>query len=97
MTISTPRVAAQLVAPGEEPRLFDDLGCLSSEVARSGRPAQAKIFVADYDSGSWIAAEQAHFERCPGVDTPMASHLVARAKPSGQVGCTSVATKEIIR
>jgi len=28
MAVSDPRFAAQLAAPGEEPRFFDDLGCL---------------------------------------------------------------------
>lgn len=97
MTISSPRLAAQVVEPGEEPRLFDDLGCLSNALARNGRPARSRVFVADYDTGSWIAAEEAHFERCPGIDTPMASQLIARAKQSGQAGCTSIDAKEILR
>lgn len=94
--ISSQRLAAQVVESCVEPRLFDDLGCLSSELARNGRPAQSKVFVADYETGSWIAAEAAHFERCPGIDTPMASHLIAGAKKNGQAGCTSVDAKEII-
>ncbi len=75
MTISDPRFAAQVLVPGEEPKFFDDLGCLAS--ARR----QGKIYVADYDTGAWIPAERAHFERCTAIDTPMGSHLIARAKP----------------
>ena len=97
MTISNQRLASQVVEPGEEPRLFDDLGCLSNALAFSGKPAGAQVFVADYETGSWIAAADAHFERCQGIETPMASQLVARAKRSGQPGCTSVDAKEIFR
>ncbi len=41
MTISSPRLAAQVVEPGEEPRLFDDLGCLSRELEHNARSARA--------------------------------------------------------
>lgn len=97
MTISTPRTAAQVVRPGEDPRLFDDLGCLSNALARDGRPAGGTIFVADYDNGSWIDAQRAHFERCSGIETPMGSHVIARAKPKRESGCEEVAATEIIR
>ena len=91
MTISNPRFAAQVLVPGEEPQFFDDLGCLSSV-----RP-HGEIYVADYDTGSWIAAERAHFERCSAIDTPMGSHLIARAQPTQNTGCIQVPAKEIIR
>lgn len=91
MTISNPRFAAQVLVPGEEPQLFDDLGCLSS-----ARP-DGEVYVADYDTGSWVVAGRAHFERCSAIETPMGSHLIARAKPKQNSGCTQVTAKEIIR
>lgn len=91
MTISNPRFAAQVLVPGEEPQLFDDLGCLAN-----ARP-HGQVYVASYETGSWIAAERAHFERCSAIDTPMGSHLIARAKPKPNSGCTQVAAREILR
>lgn len=91
MTISNPRFAAQVLVPGEEPRFFDDLGCLAN-----ARP-HGQVYVADYETGSWIPAGQAHFERCSAIETPMGSHLIARAKPKPNSGCAPVAAKEIIR
>jgi copper chaperone NosL len=97
MTISTPRTAAQVVTPGEEPRLYDDLECLSNALARDGRAANATTFVTDYDSGAWIESQGAHFARCSAIETPMGSHLIARATQKKETGCEDVAAKEILR
>jgi len=47
MTIVSSTTAAQIVARGEEPTIFDDLGCLRDYVAAAGLPAGALVFVAD--------------------------------------------------
>jgi copper chaperone NosL len=78
MTASDPRLAAQIVAPGEEPMIFDDLGCLREHLAgRAPLPDGAGIFVADHRTGDWIRADRALFTRAPRLDTPMGSHLIA--------------------
>ena len=76
MTVSDPRFAAQLVAPGEEPRFFDDIGCLRDFVARS-RPRGAAAFVADHRTKAWVPAAVAVYTRVGGLETPMGSHIVA--------------------
>ena len=73
MTVSDPRTAAQIVVPGEEPRFFDDIGCLRERVL----PAGGRAFVADHRTGAWTAAESAVYARMPGVETPMGSRLLA--------------------
>ena len=80
MVISDPRFAAQIAAPGEEPRFFDDLHCLR-DILRSGRPlpAGAVVFVADHRTGAWVPAARAVFASVPAIETPMASHWVAYA------------------
>jgi copper chaperone NosL len=85
MTVSNPRFAAQLVAPGEEPRFFDDIGCLATYLRQNpsaGRGAVA--FVADHRTRAWILATTAVYARVPRLETPMNSHLVAHADPASR-------------
>ena len=96
MTISNPRFAVQVLDPGEEPRLYDDIGCALTEVRQSA-PKERVIFVADWKTGAWMPNETAVFERCTHADTPMASHLVAMKTASGDPRCTPVLWKEILR
>lgn len=79
MAVSEARFAAQLVAPGEVPRFFDDLGCLASYVKAGRAPARATAFVADHRSREWIRADRAVYLRAADLATPMGSHLIAHA------------------
>lgn len=78
MTVSDLRFAAQIVAPGDEPAAFDDLGCLGDYLRGGGmlRP-DAVIFVADHRTREWIRANEAVFTRVATLSTPMSSHLIA--------------------
>ena len=40
MPVSNAKLAAQLAAPGEEPRFFDDIGCLRDFLAKAGPHAR---------------------------------------------------------
>lgn len=79
MVISDVGFAAQIVAPGEEPRFFDDLGCLRDYLAVSPLPGHAIIYVADHRTHAWIEASRAVFVSAPAAETPMGSHLAAYA------------------
>lgn len=89
MTIVDSKLASQIVAPGEDPRLFDDLGCLQAYLAQEGvggRPGidLSRVFVADHTTGEWIRWREAVLTRDPAIATPMNSHLVAhRAAAAG--------------
>ena len=48
MTISDPNLAAEIVAPGEEPRMYDDIGCLANDLRQRPAPAEGRAFVADF-------------------------------------------------
>jgi len=78
MAVSTPIFAAQVAVPGEEPRFFDDIGCLADWI-RAGHaiPPGGRAFVADHRTRAWVAADAAIFTRARGLDTPMGSGLVA--------------------
>jgi len=102
MVISDPGFAAQVVAPGEEPRLYDDLQCLRDGLAAAPPAAAARIFVADHRTGAWVAADRAFYVRIPDLATPMASHWVAyadeesrRADPYAAAG-VALAASEVL-
>lgn len=84
MTVSNPAFAAQLVAPGEEPAFFDDIGCLVAFLRESPRPNGAAAFVADHRTRLWIPAGTAVYTRVPALATPMGSHLVAHASAASR-------------
>lgn len=78
MTIVSERTAAQIVEPGVDPIMFDDLGCLRNYLAAQQIGARALVFVADHRTGEWIDAAAAVFTQTT-VQTPMSSGLVAHA------------------
>lgn len=77
MAVSEARFAGQIVAPGELPRFFDDLGCLAGFVKAGHAPAKATAFVADHRTGAWVRAAGAVYTRVAGLATPMGSHVIA--------------------
>jgi copper chaperone NosL len=95
MTVSDLRFAGQLVASGEEPRFFDDIGCMRKYLSKNREQAAWTAFVSDYRSRKWIAADAAHFWKCEAIETPMSSHIVATEsdEPPGE-GCTPMAVEE---
>jgi copper chaperone NosL len=101
MAVSDARFAAQVVAPGEVPRFFDDLGCLAAYLRSGAAPAQATAFVADHRTRAWVRAEVAVYTRVPALSTPMASHLIAHADAASRDqddaarGGTAVAAREL--
>jgi hypothetical protein len=80
MVVSDIHFAAQIVADGEEPAFFDDLGCLHAYLGRQGGRARgAVIYVADHRTGAWAPAASAAYTRLAGVETPMGGGMAAHA------------------
>jgi copper chaperone NosL len=79
MAVSSAAFASQLVAPGELPRFFDDLGCLRDYLKDGKAPKGATAFVADHRTRAWVRADRAVYTRVPGLETPMGSHVIAHA------------------
>lgn len=90
MTVADARLASQLTAEGEEPRFFDDLGCLAAYLSAHAAPRGSHIYVADHRSGEWVDAAVAVFGRDDALATPMNSHLFAHASASSRGSDTSV-------
>ena len=80
MPVSDPSLAAQIVAPNEEPRFFDDLRCLRDYLAvEHSLPRGAVVYVADHRTRAWVEAGRAVFVGAPAFQTPMGSHWAAYA------------------
>lgn len=100
MPVSDASLAAQLVAPNEEPEFFDDLGCLRDFLARSPASAGSVPYVADHRTKSWARASAAVYTRSKR-DTPMGSHWIAHADAASRdadpaaAGGAPVAAREI--
>ena len=92
MVISDRHFAAQLVAKGEEPRFFDDIGCLRDYVAGGAAPQDAVSYVADHRTGAWVLASRAVYTWSPKVATPMDSHLLAHADDASRGADTLAAS-----
>jgi copper chaperone NosL len=103
MIVSDQRFAGQIVAAGEEPLFFDDLGCLHDYVqGASSLPVGAFAYVADHRTGRWVAGGRAVFTRVPGLSTPMNGGIVAHADRASRDsdaagrGGTAVAASDVI-
>jgi copper chaperone NosL len=75
MMISTLDHAAQAVAPGEEPRFYDDRGCLAKDAA--SLPSGARFFVQRNGGAGWIDASAAFFASPTNARTPMGYGITA--------------------
>ena len=103
MTVSDPHLAAQIVGSGEDARLFDDIGCLSTFLKEHSQRPDQVVYVADHRSGAWIDARRAVFSRLPSASTPMASGLIAhesrasRDADASAAGSTMVAFDDVLQ
>ena len=97
MAVSDLRFAAQVVAPLEEPRIFDDIGCLRDWLARGGTARRGAIaYVTDHRTKAWVPAADAVYARVSGMSTPMASGIVAYAEPSSRAADPEAAGGEAL-
>lgn len=78
MAVVSPNTAAEIIAPGEEPLIFDEVGCLRDYLARAPLAADAVAYVADHRSAAWVDARTAVFTKTEAA-TPMSSGLIAHA------------------
>ena len=84
MVVSDQRTASQVVAPNEEPRFFDDLGCLDQFLASAPLAKGARVFVADHRTGDWAPIESAIFSRAEGKGGAMGSPFIAHTSTASR-------------
>ena len=75
MLISRVDDAAQAVAPGDEPRFYDDRGCLAKDVALL--PSGARLFVQLDGGAGWTDVDHAFFAFPANARTPMGYGVTA--------------------
>ena len=95
MTVSDPRLASQVLVPGEEPRFFDDLGCLAKFLEEHQLP-DAVLYVADHRTSEWTPAAAAVYSRLARASTPMASGVIAHATVESRAEDTGAVGSEIV-
>ena len=78
MFVSEPAYAAAYQAPGNDPRVFDDIGCLVNAV-RQETAAPLTIWLQDAAGSGWIAADDATFVAASRTRTPMNGGILAYA------------------
>lgn len=84
MAVSNARTVGQIAVAGEEPRFFDDLGCLRDYLRDHSMPEGAQAYVTDHRSGGWVPADRSVYARVSRIETPMGSHLLAWADESSR-------------
>lgn len=84
MSVSDARFAAQLTAPGREPKFFDDLGCLRDWLKASRESAPWTAWAADHRTKEWSRLANAVVARSAAVQTPMSSGLLAWASAASR-------------
>jgi copper chaperone NosL len=77
MIVVDRRLAAEIVAAGEEPKVFDDIGCLRDYLTDHTLVPGARIFVADHRTGDWVPAIEAIYTKATELATPMNSGIIA--------------------
>lgn len=78
MLISTESGGGQILSAAEEPRFYDDIGCLAADWHDHAAGAHAYVRLA---AGSWVEAAAAVYARPAGARTAMGSGLAAYASP----------------
>lgn len=81
MMVSDLAHAAQAVAPGEEPRFYDDRGCLASHAGTL--PAGSRLFVQLDGGAGWIDVRDAFFAVPANARTPMGYGVTAFRDAAG--------------
>lgn len=76
MLVSELIYAAAYQAHGEEPRVFDDIGCLLQAIRRE-TSTPLDIWVQDAVGAGWLDADKATFVASPQIRTPMSGGLLA--------------------
>lgn len=79
MLISSTATGGQIVSANEDPRFYDDIGCLAADVAAdsAGHRAATRIYVRLSGRDEWIEAETAHYAQLNEAQTPMGSGVLA--------------------
>ena len=77
MVFTSTTTAAEIVAPGELPLLFDDLGCLRDYLQAHPLGGASALYVREHRRQAWIDGRRAAYSQLVAAATPMGSGLLA--------------------
>lgn len=97
MTVVDRGFASQIVTALDEPRFFDDMGCLSTFLNRTPIIPGAALYVADRRTGAWVPAGEAIFVRVDALTAPMGSHIIAYASDASRAADPAAAGTTVDR
>lgn len=78
MFVSEPIYAAAYERPGQEPRVFDDIGCMLEAAARETEFPET-VWFQDAAGDGWRTADQVVYVTSPRIRTPMHGGVLAYA------------------
>jgi copper chaperone NosL len=102
MGVSDRRFAAQVTAPGAEPKYFDDAGCLRDWLKEPTEKEPWTAWVSDHRTKTFVAAATALYAKSPTVQTPMSSGILAWADAASRdadaaaAGATPLEPREVL-
>jgi copper chaperone NosL len=96
MLVSEPAYAAAYHAPGREPRVFDDIGCML-DALRQETASPLTIWMQDAAGGGWIDADRAVFVTAPGLRTPMNGGVLAYGDTAAAEQSAAAQRGEVVR
>jgi copper chaperone NosL len=79
--VSEPAYAAAYQAAGNEPRVFDDIGCMLKALRRE-TASPVTVWLQDAAGAGWIDSGTANFVASPRIATPMSGGVLAYADPA---------------
>lgn len=96
MFVSEPIYAAAYQVRGQNPRTFDDIGCLLDALRHESEPPAA-VWVHDAAGRGWIDAGEAVFLLTAHVRTPMSGGVLAFADADAAGRAASTHRGEVVR
>ena len=96
MFVSEPVYAAAFRTHNEEPRAFDDIGCML-QALRTEAASPTNVWVQDAAGGGWLDADDAIFVASPQLRTPMGGGLLAYADEAAAGKAAITLGGEVVR
>jgi copper chaperone NosL len=96
MFVSEPIFAAAYQLRGNDPRVFDDIGCMLNAL-RAETVSPINVWVRDAAGAGWIDAGEATFVASPNVRTPMNGGFIAYAEVTAAETAATTSGGAVVR
>jgi copper chaperone NosL len=96
MFVSEPSYAAAYRVRGQDPRIFDDIGCLLDALGRE-TTAPIDVWLQDATGRGWLDADEAAFVVNANVSTPMSGGVLAYADAAAAAHAAATHRGDVVR